>query len=156
MRNVRTAGVALSALIAASLAWGATVAPEPGRYFARILVAEVHGRECPDRRGAIYDGIARYRGLDGREVNIRIPVVFDGYSVFDLQTLRVTSGVGTLRPRGDFSARLSAPIDLRITGSFDAALTLSDDPEAFRVRLTEMAPVIDCTEVFDIALVRSG
>jgi hypothetical protein len=53
-------------------------------------------------------------------------------------------------------ARITAPIDLRITGSFEADLTL-EDAEAFKVRLTEMAPVvIDCTEVFRIALVRSG
>jgi hypothetical protein len=155
MHRARLAGAALTALITASSAWG-SVNPDPGRYLAKIVVAEVHGRECPDHRGASYDGVVRYRGLDGREVNIRIPIVFDGYPVFDLQALTITSGIGTLRPRGKFSAHITAPINLRITGSFEAELTLSDDPEAFKVRLTEVAPLISCTEVFSIALVRSG
>jgi hypothetical protein len=156
MRKLRAAGVALTALMASGTAWSATVAPEPGRYLADILVSEVHGVECPDRLGAEYHGVVDYRGLDGHRLIIRIPVVFDGYSVIDRQVLTVTSGAGTLKPRGDFFAHISAPIDLGVRGSFEAELTLSDDREAFRARVTEMAPLIDCTEVFRIALVRAG
>jgi hypothetical protein len=115
----------------------------------------VRGAECPDRLGATYDGIVLYRGINANEVTIRIPVVFDGYPVIDRQVLTITAG-GNLKPRGNFSAHLSDPIDLRIIGSFEAKLTLSDDREAFRVGLTEMAPSIGCTEHFRIGLVRAG
>ena len=154
MHKMRSAAAAITALITASSAWGAA-RPEPGRYFANILVSEVRGAECPDRQGAVYDGVAQYGGLDATRVTIRIPVVFDGYSVIDLQVLTITSGRGTLKPRGSFSAHLSAPIDLGISGSFEAGLAL-DDAELFRVRLIEVAPSIDCVEVFKIGLVRSG
>ncbi len=154
MHRVRAAGAAITALIAASSAWGAA-RPDPGRYLANILVSEVRGAECPDRQGAVYEGVAQYGGLDATRVTIRIPVVFDGYSVIDLQVLTITSGRGTLKPRGSFSAHLSAPIDLGIRGSFEAGLAL-EDAELFRVRLIEVAPSIDCVEVFKIGLVRSG
>jgi hypothetical protein len=35
-------------------------------------------------------------------------------------------------------------------------LTLSDDPQAFRARVTETVPLMNCTEVFSLALTRSG
>jgi hypothetical protein len=75
--------------------------------------------------------------------------------VLDLQTLTITSGLGTLTPRGAFSAFLTAPIDVGLTDSFEAELTL-DDPEAFGATIAEMVPSIDFTEVFRIALVKSG
>jgi hypothetical protein len=70
--------------------------------------------------------------------------------------LTVTSGAGTLRPRGAFSADLSDPINITLRTSFDTRLRLSDDPQAFTARITEIAPLIDCIQVFRIALVRSG
>jgi hypothetical protein len=152
MHIARTA--ALAALITASPAWGAA-RPEPGRYFAEIAVTEVQGDACPNRGGAPHRGILLYRGFDARRVTIRIPIAFGRFSGFDVHELTITSGAGTLRPRGSFSARITAPIHLRITGSFEAELTL-EDAEAFKMKLTEMAPVIGCTVVFQIALVRSG
>jgi hypothetical protein len=122
---------------------------------AAIVVTQVHGTLCPDRLGAHYQGVVLYRGFDARRVTIHIPIVFEGFSVLDIQELKITTGAGMLRPRGDFSAHITDPIDLTINGTFEAALML-EDAEAFRVKLTEMAPAIDCTEVFRIALVRSG
>jgi hypothetical protein len=148
-------GATFAALIVVSSAEGATD-PEPGRYLANIFVAEVHGVECPDHLGADYQGVVRYQGIDGTRLTIRIPVVFDGYPVIDQQILTVTTGAGTLTPRGKFSVHLSAPIDFRITGSFHARLRLSDDPQSFTATVTETAPLISCTEVFRIGLVRSG
>jgi hypothetical protein len=148
-------GAALTALVMASSAWGAAD-PEPGKYLAKIAVVKVDGAECPDRQGERYDGVVEYAGLDGTQVTIRIPIIFDGYPVFDQQVLKVTSGVGTVRPRGSLSILITAPIDLRLTGSFEAALILTDDRQAFGARVTETAPQIDCIEVFSLALTRSG
>jgi hypothetical protein len=145
---------ALAVLIAASSAWGAA-RPEPGRYSAEIAITEVHGDECNNRPGAHQRGVVLYRGFEARRVTIRIPIAFDGFSGFDVQELTITSGAGTLRPRGSFSERITAPLHRRITGSFEAELTL-EDAEAFNMRLTEMAPTIGCTVVLQIALARSG
>jgi hypothetical protein len=155
MRKGRAVGAALTAFVMASSAWGAA-APEPGKYLAKIAVVEVRGLLCPDRLGARYDGVVDYPGLNGTRVTIRIPIILDGFPVIDLQVLKATSGVGTVRPRGRLSILITDPINLRLTGSFEAVLTLSDDPEAFRARVTETVPQINCTEVFSLALTRSG
>jgi hypothetical protein len=128
--------------------------PEAGRYMAKILVSKVDGAECPDRQGNVYDGVVQYPGFGGSRVTIRIPVVSDGPAL-DREVLTITSGTGTKRPRGDFSARFTSPINMRITGEFEAKLTLIG-AEEFTATITEMSSKIDCTEVLRIALVRSG
>jgi hypothetical protein len=156
MHKARTGGAALTAfIIAASSAWGGT-APDPGKYLATIAVRDVDGAKCIDRVGAVYHGVVTYPGLDGTRWTIRVPLVFDGFSVIEREVLTITMGAGSLNPRGTFKARLSAPIDLGLSGRFEAKLTLSDDPESFKIRLTETAPSIGCTAVFEIALILSG
>jgi purine nucleoside permease len=156
MHKGTAVGAALAAIVMASSAWGAAK-PERGKYLAKIVVARVHSAECPDRLDAHYDGVVEYPGLSGTRATIRIPIILDGYTVIEDQVLKITSGSGTVRPRGSLSILLiSNEIDVRLTGSLDGVLTLSDDPEAFRARVTETVPLIDCTEVFRLALVRSG
>jgi hypothetical protein len=154
LRTFPLAAMALLAFATAPLAHSATP-PKPGRYSANISVAEVEGAECPDPLGAQYQGVARYRGLNGSRLTIRIPIVFDGVPVFDRQVLTITAGKGSLSPSGDFSARITAPIDLTVSGTFDATLTLSD-AESFGATVVETAPEIACTEKFVISLVRTG
>jgi hypothetical protein len=155
MRKVGATGTALAAFLMASSAWGAA-APEPGKYLAKIAVVYVSGPQCHDRLGIHYDGIVEYPGLKGTQITIRIPIILDGYPVIDLQTLKITSGVGTVRTRGRLSIFITDPINQRFVGSFEAVLTLSDDPQAFRARVTETVPLMNCTEVFSLALTRSG
>jgi hypothetical protein len=76
--------------------------------------------------------------------------------VIDKQVLKITSGAGTVKPRGKLLILITDPIDLKLTGTFEAVLTPSDDSQAFRARVTETVPSISCTEVFSLALTRSG
>jgi hypothetical protein len=164
MRIARVA--ALTAFVAASSAWGATAPqPEPGRYLAKIVVTEAHPAECPYPLGADYSGVLHYGGLQASQMTIRIPMVIDGSSLIDRQVLTITSGAGSVRPSGTLSVHMT-PLDLTVTGSFEAELTPSDS-EAFMAKITEMVPAIvpgrggavdprgDCTEVLQIALTRT-
>ena len=148
--------VAIAAFLAASSAFGAA-APEPGKYSADILVTEVHGAQCLDHVGDKYHGTLQYQGIDAKHATLRKPVLYDNTYLIEHLTLTITSGVGTLSPHGTFSLEITTPIgELKLTGSFEAKLAFSDK-EAFTERLIVMASSpIECTEVFQIALVRSG
>jgi len=152
MHKARAAGAGLTALIAASSAWGAT-APAPGKYLAHVVVAEANSALCPNPKGDHFHGILQYRGLNAKQVTLRAPAVYDDTDVIERLTLTITSGVGSPSPSGTFSLLLT-PIDLEATGTFDAKLTFSD-ADAFTARVTVTAPSIGCTEVFRIGLVRS-
>jgi hypothetical protein len=153
MRKARIP-VALAAFLAASSASGATP-PQPGRYTADIVVTEVHGAECLDQTGDKYHGVLVYGGINATKATLRKPVLVDKVHLIEHLTLTITSGIGTLSPSGTFSLEVASPLDLKVSGTFEAKLIFSD-AEAFTERLTVMAPSVDCTEAFDIALVRSG
>jgi hypothetical protein len=154
MRMART--IALTALIAAFPAWGATVPPESGQYVADITVSEAHGAKCPDHHGAYYQGVVYFGGLDAKRMTIRIPIVLDDEPVVEKQVLAITSDAGTLKPEGALSVQMTPSVDPKFTGSFEAELTLSDDRKEFTEKITEMAPSIDCTEVLKMALVHAS
>jgi hypothetical protein len=154
MHRGRIAGGFLGALAVLSPAWGDTP-PEPGRYTAHILVTEVHGFECLDQKGDKYTGTLQYNGIHATKETLRKPYLYNGKYLITTLSLTITSGIGTLSPRGTFSLRLTEPRRLTVTGTFEAKLTFSD-AEAFTEKLTVAATNIDCTEVFQIALVRTG
>jgi hypothetical protein len=157
MRNGRLAGAALAALLATSTAGGATVPPEAGKYLARLTVTQATGTQCPVHRGDRFHGVVQYPGFTAKRLTIRAPIDIGGYPAIDTLVLTVTSGAGSVRLRGRFLEQIvGGPIDLKVTGSFAAVLTLTDDPKSFTVRLSEDAASIDCNAVVQIALVQVG
>jgi hypothetical protein len=157
MHNGRLAAAALAALLATSTARGATVPPEAGKYMATIHVSEASGTECPAKRGDNFHGVFTYPGFTAKRIVIRFPVDFDGYPGIDLLVLTITSGAGTVKPRGNFLEQISAgPFVLKAAGSFAAVLTLTDDPQSFSAKVSEQATTVNCDAVLQIGLVRIG
>jgi hypothetical protein len=106
--------------------------------------------------GEVGQGVMSYPGIDGTKITIRLPLIYDGFTIILSEVLTITSGAGSLDPTGTFLAHLSSPIDASASGRFGAEFTLSKDPESFKVRLSETAPSLRCTAVFEIASVLAG
>jgi hypothetical protein len=157
MHKGRLAGAALAALLATSTAGGATVPPAAGTYLARLTVVQATGTQCPVQRGDHFHGVVHYPGFTANRITIRAPIELDGYPAIDTVVMTITSGAGTVKPSGRFLEQIvGGPFDVKVTGSFAAVLTLTDDPKTFTVRLSEKATSVDCDAVVDIALVQSG
>jgi hypothetical protein len=157
MRQGRLTGAALAALLTTSTAWSATVPPEPGKYLAKIHVSETSGTECPAKPGDNFHGVFNYPGFTAKRIVIRFPIDFDGYMGTNLLVLTITSGSGTVKPRGTFSEQISAgPFVLKASGSFTAVLTLTNDPQSFSAKVSEHATTINCDAVLQLGLVHVG
>ena len=157
MHKLTLASILAAASIATSPALA--TAPTAGTYAAAVYVNAASGSGCLDYAGNSYAGALNYLGFSATKLALRIPLVASGQAGVSTTTLTVTSGAGTLAPKGSFNWKASGigVTSFSQNGTFAASIKEIDGTSfAAQVKETYNSAYGSCTETLLVALTRVG
>lgn len=128
-------------------------APVSGSYLAMLYVPSAEGTGCVMGSSSQLFAEVSYGGLSSRTFYIKSPYAGSNGQVVSVQTMTVTSGLGSLTPSGTFTWTGYGAYNWNVSGTFTTSIQ-EVGAHAFMLNLTESYS--NCNENQSLSLVRMG
>jgi hypothetical protein len=127
--------------------------PDSGTYIGLSYVPSADGNGCVMGSGSQVIAEVSFGGLSGKTLFIRYPYSSSNGALVSVQTVTLTSGLGTLSPSGTFTWTGTGAYTWDVSGSYSATIT-EVGTHAFILNVT--STYTNCTETQSLSLARTG